>query len=59
MIIFLKKFKLIYDNIKIKAKIKARRILEYYKNDVIRELKEFNKWKIKDQNKLKTKILKK
>ena len=42
MIIFLKKFKLIYDNIKIKIKIKIKWILKYYKNDIMRELKKFD-----------------
>ena len=43
MIIFLEKFKLIYDNIKIEAETKAKRILKYYKDNVTRELKRFNK----------------
>ena len=43
IIIFLKKFKLIYNNIKIKIKIIARRILEYYKDNIAKELKGFNK----------------
>ena len=43
IIIFLEKFKLIYDNIEIKAKIKAKRISEYYENNIARELKRFNK----------------
>ena len=40
---FLEKFKLIYDNIGIKAKTKAKRIPEYYKDNIARELKGFNK----------------
>ena len=48
IIIFLKKFKLIYNNIEIKAEIKMRWILKYYKNNVVKELKRFNKQKIKD-----------
>ena len=43
IIIFLEKFKLIYNNIKIKTKTKVRQIPEYYKNNIIRELKGFNK----------------
>ena len=41
--IFLEKFKLIYNNIEIKIKIKTKRIPEYYKDNVARELKRFNK----------------
>ena len=40
---FLEKFKLIYNNIRIKVKIKVKWILEYYENNIARELKGFNK----------------
>ena len=43
MTIFLEKFELICDNVEIKAEIKARRILEYCENNIIRELKGFDK----------------
>ena len=43
IIIFLEKFKLIYNNIKIKTKIKTKRIPEYYENNIVRKLKGFKK----------------
>jgi hypothetical protein len=58
MILFLEKYELIYNNIKIETEIKIRWIFKYYKDDVVRELKGFNVWKVKDWEKLKTKMLK-
>ena len=42
IIIFLKKFKLICDNVSFKIKIKIKRILKYYDDDVARKMKRYN-----------------
>ena len=55
---FLEKFELIYDNIGIKIKTKTKRIPEYYEDDIVRESKGFEEWKVRDQNRLKKEILK-
>ena len=43
IIIFLEKFESIYDNIKIKAKTKTKRIPEYCENNIVKKLKGFKK----------------
>ena len=43
IIIFLKKFESIYNNIKIKIKTKTKGIPEYCENNIIRKLKGFKK----------------
>jgi len=43
IIIFLEKFKLIYDNIRIKTKIKTKRILKYCEDNIVKKLKGFKK----------------
>jgi len=45
---FLEKFELIYDNIGIKIKTKTKRIPEYYEDDIVRESKGFEEWKVRD-----------
>jgi len=40
---FLKKFEAIYNNFSINEKIKLRRILKYYKNNIIKKIKNFAK----------------
>ena len=42
MIIFLEKFKSIYDNINLKAGIKIRRVPEYYNDDIAREVRGYD-----------------
>ena len=39
---FLEKFKSIYNNIGLKTKTKVRRIPEYYKDNIIREIRGYN-----------------
>ena len=40
--IFLKKFKSIYNNINLKIKTKVKRVLEYYKDNIAKEVKGYN-----------------
>ena len=42
IIIFLKKFESIYDNVNLKIRTKIKRVLEYYNDDIAREMKEYN-----------------
>ena len=42
IIIFLKKFESIYNNISLKIRIKIKRIPKYYNNNIVRKVKRYN-----------------
>ena len=42
VIIFLEKFESIYDNISLKVRIKIRRVPEYYKDNIAREIRRYD-----------------
>jgi hypothetical protein len=56
--LFLEKYESMCDNVGIGAETKARRIPEYCEDDVARELKGFDVWKVRDWEGLKTEMLK-
>jgi len=58
IIIFLEKFESIYDNISLKVRIKIRRVPEYYKDNIAREVRGYNIWKTRNWDRLKTEMLK-
>ena len=42
VIIFLKKFKSIYNNISLEIKTKAKKVLKYYKDNIAKKVKKYN-----------------
>jgi len=42
IIIFLEKFKSIYNNISLKIRIKVRKVLKYYKDNITKEIRRYN-----------------
>src|SRR5437764_6774844 len=58
VIIFLEKFESIYDNISLKVGIKVRRVPEYCKDDMAREVRGYDAWKTRNWDGLKTEMLK-
>ena len=48
IIIFLEKFESIYNNINLEIKTKVKRIPEYYKDNIAKEIRGYDTWKTRN-----------